>query len=149
MALPLRLVALALAGPVVLGGCYSLTEPSFRPGASRDLFGSISRRVTATAPLPGESACADPELIDNAMRLTAATESDPEPREVFIYTFRTRGWDESETLVDACAAEYAAANPEAIVRRVDVPVWRAFGADWSDELERELRAAFEEAQDAG
>jgi hypothetical protein len=33
--------------------------------------------------------------------------------------------------------------------RLDIPTFRVFGADWSPELTRELRAAIEEASRAG
>lgn len=143
------LLTIATLAVLSLSGCYNLAEPSFRPGDSRDLYRSISRRVTAGEPLAGESACADPSLIENAIYLTAATADDPEPRDVYVYRFRTRGWEDSEAVVDACQAEYAAANPESEVTRVDVPIWRVFGADWSPELTRRITEALLEAQDAG
>lgn len=144
-----RLLALAVLAAFVLSACYSLVEPSFRPGTSRDVFLAISRRVTTSEPIAGLSACSDPELKANAIYLTAATDADAEPRDVYIYGFRTRSWDESEEAVAACQAEYAAANPDAVVSRIDIPVWRVFGADWSPELTQSLEDAFEEAHDAG
>jgi hypothetical protein len=44
---------------------------------------------------------------------------------------------------------YAKAHPGSDVVRLDIPTFRVFGADWSPELTRELRAAFEEASQAG
>ena len=144
-----RLVALAVLAVLLLSGCYSLAEPSFRPGDSRDLFFSISRRVESNEPLAGESACADPGLIGNAMYLRASIEADPQPRDVYIYSFRTRSWDDSKDAVDACQAEYQAAHPGATVSRLDIPIWRVFGAGWSPELTLALTEALEEAHDAG
>ena len=37
----------------------------------------------------------------------------------------------------------------ATVTRIDIPVYRAFGAGWSDELVHALEAAIAEAADAG
>jgi hypothetical protein len=145
----MRLLALAALATFVLSACYSLVEPSFRPGDARDVFRSISRRATTSEPLAGRSACSDPELVANAIHLTAATEADAEPRDVYIYGFRTKNWEESEAPVDACQAEYEAANRGSVVTRIDVPVWRVFGADWSPELVQALQDAFEEAHDAG
>lgn len=146
---PRRLLVLALLGAFVLSACYSLVEPSFRPGDSRDVFQSISRRATTSEPLAGESACSDPDLVGNAIHLTAATATDPEPRDVYIYGFRTKTWDRSEAQVDSCQAEYEAANPGSVVTRLDIPIWRVFGADWSPELTQALEDAFDEAHDAG
>jgi hypothetical protein len=51
--------------------------------------------------------------------------------------------------VDACQAEFEAAHPDATVTRIDIPVYRAFGADWSEELVHALEAAIGEAAEAG
>ena len=142
------------AGSLVLvlavAGCYSLAEPSLRPGNSRDILLALDRRgVVVESELAGELACDDAGLVANALRLTASTASDPEERDVFIYSFRTKGWDDSAEAVDACQAEYAAANPDARISRVDVPTYRAFGPDWSAELTEAVRAALEEASQQG
>ena len=61
-----------------------------------------------------------------------------------------RGWEGSAAAVDACQAEYAAGlGPDADVRRVDVPTYRAFGADWSDGLTEAIADALEEASTQG
>lgn len=131
-------------------GCYSLAEPSLRPGNSRDILLALDRRgVVVESALAGESACDDAGLVANAVRLTASTPSDPEQRDIFIYSFRTRSWDDSARAVDECQAEYAAANPSADIARVDVPTYRAFGPDWSNELTEAVRAALEEASKQG
>ena len=49
----------------------------------------------------------------------------------------------------ACMEVYAAANPDAEISRLDIPTYRVFGNDWSDELTEELIIAFEEEQHAG
>lgn len=144
-----RLLAMAVLAVFTLSACYSLVEPAFRPGDSRDVFLAISRRATTSEPLAGASACSDPDLVGNAIYLTAATETDTQPRDVYIYGFRIKSWDDSEAPIDACEAEYAAANPGSVVTRIDIPVWRVFGADWSPELAQALEEAFEEAHDAG
>ena len=87
---------------------------------------------------------------ENALHLTASSADDPEPRDVFIYLFRVRGWEGSASAVDACQAEYAAGlGADAVVQRVDVPTYRAFGADWSDALTEAVREALEEASQQG
>jgi hypothetical protein len=145
-ALALALLMLALAA----GGCYSLAEPSLRPGDSRDILLALTRRgVEVESTLAGESACGDPGLIANALHMRVSVPADPEPRDLYLYLFRARDWERSATGVDACQAEYAAAHPAALVARVDVPTYRAFGADWSTELESAVREALEEAATQG
>ncbi|CAN5610144.1 hypothetical protein BH23CHL8_BH23CHL8_06400 [soil metagenome] len=143
---PLALVMLCLA----TAGCYSLAEPSLRPGDSRDILLALDRRdVRVESILAGDSACADPALVANALRLQVTTERDPLPLDVYIYSFRVRSWDDSADRVDACEAEYAADHPGLTVSRVDVPTYRAFGAGWSTELEVSVREAFNEASSQG
>jgi hypothetical protein len=142
----LALAALALAS----SGCYSLSEPSFAPGDQRDLLQAITRRgVVVESTMPGQAACSDPDLIGNVLYLKARMADETEPRDVYIHGFRERSWEASKAAVDACQAEYAADHPAARISRLDVPVWRAFGADWSQQLTTELRDALEEASQAG
>lgn len=142
------LLALALTAPL-LAGCYSFAQPSFHPGNARELLVAITRRGVEAKPLAGSSACADPTLVANALQIRATVAADPVPRDVWVYSFRPKGWEQTQAVVDACQAEYAAANPGARIVRIDVPVSRVFGADWSPELERAVRAALEEVANAG
>lgn len=141
---------MALVVPVMLSGCYTLTEPSFEPGDSRAVLAAIVRRgIVATDPLPGKTACDDPGVIGNSVYLAARLPDEDEPRDVYVHTYRARDWEASRDEVDACQAEYVAANPASEIVRLDIPTYRVFGADWSDALTRELRAALEEASQAG
>jgi hypothetical protein len=143
-------LALALCGGLALGGCYSLAEPSFDPGNQRDVLQSIVRRgIVISEPLTGETACDDRDLVGNSTYLTARLPDEDEPRDVYVHTYRERSWEDSIEEVDRCMAEYAAANPGSHIGRFDIPTFRVFGADWSEELTEELRKAFEEASQAG
>lgn len=145
-----RFIALALGGSLALGGCYSLAEPSFEPGDQRDVLQSIVRRgIVISEPLTGETACDDRDLVGNSMYLTARMPDEAEPRDVYVHTYREKSWEASIEEVDRCMAEYAAANPGVEIGRLDIPTFRVFGADWSDELTEQLRIAFEEAAQAG
>jgi hypothetical protein len=145
-----RPIAVAAACALLLAGCYSLAEPSFRPGDARDLLMSLARRgVEVRSSVTGASACSDPTLASNALRMVVTTDDDPEPRDVWVYTFRIRSWEASEERVDACEAEYAALHPGASMTRVDVPVFRVFGADWSPSLADAVRGALDETSVAG
>lgn len=97
----------------------------------------------------GDSACSDRGLVGNAIHLRATVASDPEERDVWIYAFRPRGWESTQAPVDACQAEYAAAHPGATITRIDIPIYRAFGADWSEELEQAVRDGLTEASTMG
>jgi hypothetical protein len=145
-----RLLLSALTGTLVVSGCYGLSEPSFDPGDTRDVLQSIVRRgIVVTEPLAGATACDDPELVGNSLYLTARLPDETEFRDVYIHTYRLKNWDGSMEEVDACQEEYAAAHPGADIQRLDIPTFRVFGADWSDDLTDELTKAFEEAQNAG
>ena len=131
-------------------GCYSLSEPSFAPGDQRDVLQAITRRgIVVGETMPGQTACADSDLIGNVLYLTARLPDEPEPRDVYIHAYRERSWGASKAEVDACQAEYAAGHPGVPIGRLDVPTWRVFGADWSEALTEELGAALEEAAQAG
>jgi hypothetical protein len=135
---------------LVMAGCYSFAEPSFHPGDPRDVLVELTRRgVEMESSVAGASACADPSLVGNVVRLVVTVPSDPTPRDLYLYTFRSRSWEGSKAAVDACEAEYAAANPESRVVRLDVPTYRTLGLDWSDGLTRIVEDALEEASTQG
>ena len=147
---PRRLLLLTIAGSFAIGGCYGTTEPSFHPGDSRDILQTILLRgIVATEPIPGQTACDDHDLVGNSLYLTARMPDEAEPRDVYIHRYREKSWDRSAEEVDECQATYAAANPESEITRLDIPTYRIFGADWSEELTDELTRALEEASEAG
>lgn len=144
-----RLVWSALAA-FAIGGCYSFAEPSFKPGSARDVFAAIVRRgITVSEPIAGQTACDDPGMIANTLYVTARLPGDAEPHDVYIHSYREKRWQEGLAEVDACQAAYAAAHPGSRITRLDIPIYRVFGADWPDELTRQLEVAFEEAARAG
>ena len=103
-----RAVLAVLLLPCLTVACYSFAEPSLRPGDSRDVMAALARHgVVVSDVMAGESACDDPSLIANALHLVAAGPDDPDPRDVFIYLFRVRGWEDSAEAVDACQDAYA------------------------------------------
>ena len=139
-----------LAAPLAIASCYNLATPSFHPGDARQVLSAITRRgvdvVTTTA---GDSACPDPGLVPNSMHLVGSVASDPTQRDIWIYTFREKYWTASQALVDTCQAEFQAAHPGAVITRIDIPTYRAFGADWSTELAESVRGGLKEASDQG
>lgn len=146
----LRPLALALAGSFVLAGCYGTTEPSFHPGDSRDILQTVMLRgLEVTDPVPGETACDDDDLVGNTLYFTARVPGEEEYRDVFVHTYREKSWDASLEEVDGCQAVYQQNNPDAVITRMDIPLYRIFGADWSEDLTDELTRALEEAAEAG
>lgn len=145
----LRRLGLLVAGVALLGGCYSFAQPSFHPGNARQLLTAVARRLESATTMVGDSACADRSLIENAIHIRAKASDDPQERDVWIYAFREKGWDKTKDAVDACQAEYAAANPGAEITRIDIPIYRAFGADWSPALIAAVKDGLEEASTMG
>jgi hypothetical protein len=145
---PRAAVAVTLATALV-AGCYNFAQPSFNPGTPRQLLLAVTRRAEKAEAKAGESACSDPSLIANALHLTVTATDDTTPRDVWVYSFREKGWDATKTAVDACQAEYAAAHPGAAITRIDVPIYRVFGADWSPGLIEAVRDGLKEAANSG
>jgi hypothetical protein len=136
--------------PLVLASCYSFATPSYHPGEGRDLIAAIARQgVTIREAIPGDSACDDPSLVANAMRLAVTDPDGGADRDVWLYSFRERSWAASQTPVDACQAAFAAAHPDAVVTRLDVPIYRTFGADWSSALQTAIATGLADASEAG
>lgn len=145
-----RCLLLAAIASLALGGCYGLSEPSFHPGDQRDILQTVMLRgIEVTDPVPGETACDDHDLVGNALYFTARMPGEEEYRDVFVHTYREKWWDRSAAEVDECQALYAAAHPDADVIRLDIPLYRVIGADWSPQLTDELTRALEEAAEAG
>jgi hypothetical protein len=139
-----------LATLPLLASCYNFAQPSFHPGNARQVMSAIARRgVDVTAATAGSSACDDAGLVPNSVHLEASVASDPAVRDIWIYLFREKSWATSQAAVDACQAAYQAANPGATITRVDIPTYRAFGADWSTELADSVRGGLKEASEQG
>ena len=145
-----RPLVFVLVAALLAGGCYSTAEPSFHPGGTRDILHSVMRRgIEVTEPIAGQTACDDPALVGNTLYFTARMPGEQQYRDVYVHSYREKYWDRSKAEVDGCQATYAAAHPGATVTRLDIPLYRVFGADWSDDLTKELTKALEEASEAG
>ncbi len=105
--------------------------------------------VTTLTAVAGQSACPDQALHDNALALSVTTASDPEPRDVYLYLFKPRSFEETSAVVDACMGEYEDASPGATISRLDVAPFRALGAGWSDELRSSVEQAMQVAARGG
>jgi hypothetical protein len=135
---------------LAVGGCYSFAEPSFHPGDQRDILQTVLLRgIEVTDPIPGETACDDHDLVGNSLHFTARMPGEEEYRDVFVHTYREKWWDRSKAEVDDCQAVYEANHPDSDIVRLDIPLYRVLGRDWSAELTEELTRALEEAAEAG
>ena len=145
-----RLLALALVGAFVMAGCYSTAEPSFHPGNQRDILQTVMLRgIEVTDPVPGQTACDDRALVGNSLYFTARMPGEQEYRDVYVHSYREKWWERSKEEVDGCQATYAESHPDSEIVRIDIPLYRILGAEWSDELTDELTRAFTEAAEAG
>jgi hypothetical protein len=99
--------------------------------------------ITTLSAVAGASACPEQALHD------VTTASDPEPRDVYLYLFRPRSFEETAAVVEACAADYEAASPGSKIARLDVAPYRALGADWSDHLSDSVEQAMQVAARGG
>jgi hypothetical protein len=143
---------LVLAGTLMLAtaACYSSATASFHPGDASQLVQEITRRgATITTTVSGDAGCSDSTLTDNALHLTVEVPDGSQPRDVYIFTFRSTNFDASAGSTDACEAVYAQAHPGANVTRLDIAPYRAFGADWSPSLSATITAALNEASNLG
>jgi hypothetical protein len=146
----LRAFVTGTLAAALLVGCYGTTVPSYNPGDASQLVAAVTRRgVTVTATVSGDSACPDPELTGNALHLTVTDPAASVPRDVYVYIFRQKTWDASKAQVDACQAAYGSAHPGATIERLDIPIYRVLGADWSPGLRAAIQAAVTEASQAG
>jgi hypothetical protein len=146
----LTALAAAVLAITLVSGCYGTTVPSYNPGDASQLVAAVTRRgITVTATVSGDSACPDPGLTGNGLHLTVTDPATTQPRDVFIYVFRQKTWDASKAQVDACQTAYGAARAGATVERLDIPIYRVLGADWSPQLKAAIEAAVTEASQAG
>jgi hypothetical protein len=141
---------LAVAAAVCVAGCYGSGVPSYNPADASTLVQDITRRgVTITATVSGDSACADPSLTNNALHLSVRDPANGQPRDVYIYTFSPKTWDRNKAPLDACQQVFAAAHAGARIVRLDIPVYRVLGADWSSQLNDLITSAVTEASQSG
>lgn len=124
--------------------------PSPSPASLVSLRGEMALLgVTTLSAVAGGSACPEQPLKDNALALSVTTESDPEPRDVYLYLFRPRSFEETSATMAACEAEFRASSPDVAIDRIDVAPFRALGAGWSDELRNSVEQALQVAARGG
>ncbi len=142
-------LTLLLALSLAASGC-GITAPTPAPASLVSLRGEMALLgVTTLSAVAGASACPDHPLHDNALALSVTTASDPEPRDVYLYLFRPRDFEQTGPTMDACTTDYQASSPDATISRVDVAPFRALGADWSDELRASVESAMQVAARGG
>jgi hypothetical protein len=144
----MRVFMLALL--VALGGCGTPATPTPTPGDLTAVRGQLLLAgITSRSVVGGESACPEVEaLTDNSVRLVVTDPGTGEPADLYLYLFRLRDFEESEADAARCASVYEAAAGET-VERVEVPPYRALGADWSPDLREAVEEALRAAATGG
>jgi hypothetical protein len=138
-------VRVALIAALANAGCGS-AGASPTPLGLTELRVLLARHgVTTLSAVSGDSACPERALSDNALHLTVRTASDRTPRDLYLYLFRTRDFDATETTMDACLADLSTARPGSRITRIDAAPYRALGADWSSDLQRAVETALGDA----
>ena len=140
--------ALVVSTLVGLMACGT-ARPSATPGGVAAVTqGLVRGGLEIVTAVGGDAGCDDAGLAGNALHLTVRPR-DGSTRDIYLFTFRSRSYDESAGAVDACQAQVGAASPNTPMARVDVAPYRAFGAGWSPQLREVVEQALEEAARGG
>ena len=139
-----RLAALSLT--LLVAACYGgSTGPT--PGDMVDVLGELSAHgVTMTDTVAGDAGCADPTLVDNARKLQVSFA--PDEKTYTIYLFRwlnNADYQEAAAAFDGCIAAYQAAHAGLTIGKVGLSPWRAYGPDWTPDLQDAVDGALADA----
>ncbi len=139
-----RLAALALT--VLVSACYG-GSASPTPGDMVDVLGELSAHgVTMTDTVAGDAGCADQSLFDNARKLQVSFSPDGKTYTVYLFRWLNNAdYLEAGASFDSCAVAYQGAQSGSTVTKVDVSPWRAFGPDWSADLQAAVSGALADA----
>lgn len=139
-----RLAALALA--VLVSACYG-GSASPTPGDMVDVLGELSAHgVTMTDTVAGDAGCADQSLVDNARKLQVSFSPDQKSYTVYLFRWLNNAdYTEAGATFNGCAVAYQDAHSGSTVTKVDVSPWRAFGPDWTTDLQAALSGALADA----
>jgi hypothetical protein len=129
-----------------LAACSTGAAPSPSPGGFQEVFESLARRgATVTQVVAGDSGCADPTLVANAVRLHVRLD-DGVDREIHLFGFRdVAALTRAQASLSACRLSYAEGRAGETVGSVQIGPFEAFGAPWSDRLGAVLSDALREA----
>src|SRR5687768_13345799 len=137
-------VALALTATI---GCGGTTTPTASPGGFPDVIAQlVLRGVTVHEQVSGEDGCERVPLHDNATRLQVSTATSVDRRDVYLFRWRRESdFVASATSFFMCVGDFQSNNPGETVDVVEDSPWRAFGTDWSDEIELAVRESLQSA----
>jgi hypothetical protein len=141
-----RLRVLVLVLGVIVAACVGgSASPS--PGGFQEVFEALARRgATVTRIVSGDTGCADPTLVGNAVSFHLRLD-DGVDREVHLFGFRDgAALDAAEPRLDECMRQFLAKKPSAEPPgAVGVGPFYAFASQWSESAGDALGAALGEA----
>jgi hypothetical protein len=139
-----RFAAVALT--VLVSACYG-GSASPTPGDMVDVLGELSAHgVTMTDTIAGDAGCADQSLVDNARKLQVSFAPDGKTYTVYLFRWLNNAdYIEAGSAFDSCAVAYQGAHSGSTITKVDVSPWRAFGPDWTTDLQEAVNGALADA----
>src|SRR4051794_19905540 len=127
---------------LLLAACYGGAAGPTPRGMGDVLREVFAHRAAMTDTGAGGAGCADQTLVDNARKLRVSFAPDKKTYTVYLFRWlNNRDYGEASRAFDACVAAYQGANTGSAVEKVDVSPWRAFGPDWSPELQDAVAGA--------
>jgi hypothetical protein len=139
-----RGLAVAVAG-LAVAACGS-TGASPTPGDMTAVLEQLALHgASVIRTVSGDAGCADSALHSNAVRIDLTVDDMPSEQRVYLFRWRRPAdFDAAADSFAGCVSGYSA-PAEGAVETVEVPPWRAFGPNWSDELRQALEAGLSAA----
>ena len=136
----LRGLAVVLALTAAMGCGGTLTPTASAGGFSDVIAELVLRRVTVHEQVSGEDGCERVPLHDNGTRLQVSTATSVDRRDVYLFRWRRQSdFVASATTFFMCVGDFQSNHQGETVDVVEESPWRAFGTDWSDEVESAVR----------
>jgi hypothetical protein len=145
----------AMGAATLLAACGSAvaSPPQPTPGGYTEIFEAWALNgVAVHERTSGDPGCGDQSLADNSVHVVVSMPPDDEPRDIYLFRFRNSvRWADAQPLIDACQSTFEAisARTGGPVSRIDVSPYRAFGDDWTPELQAALERGLAEVAGNG
>ncbi len=131
---------------VILAACAGTsTSTPAAAGMDEIVANLVTRGVTVHRHVSGDAGCPESDLHDNALRLDISLAGQTD-----VYTVHLFRWRRDSDFVAAgpdfaaCVASVSAANSNGGgVSTIESPPWRAYGPDWSPQIELVVRDAIQ------
>jgi hypothetical protein len=130
---------------VLIAACAGTSAPvATAAGMDEVVANLVTRGVTVHRHVSGDAGCPESGLHDNALRIDVSLSGQPDEYAVYLFRWR-RDSDFVAASADfaACVASFSAANQGSGVSTIELPPWRAYGPDWSPQIEQVVRDAIQ------